>query len=96
MDNDEYWRVDLPGLTEAGARELLELISTSAIDGADYAFSSSPRGSYNRGFDHATVEAVVVSLRCAVAECADRSGIVPSVIEDMEHWLSWVEKFDNN
>ena len=85
---DEYWSIDIPGLTQEQALDLRERLGPEFHFGVIVA---SPRDFMTRGFDRPTVELLVHCLRAGLAAGGmsheDEAGAL-SMLEDCEEWLA--------
>ena len=84
---EEYWSIDIPGLTHEQAVRVRELLLADAPFGV---LLLDPAETLVRGFDRPTVE---LMLKCLEAGLAggdlpelDRSGAM-SMVEDFRDWL---------
>jgi hypothetical protein len=88
---DEYWSLDIPGLTEHQAVSLQERLAGEFEDGIIVA---SPRHFMVRGFDRASVNMLVSCLRAGLATGGmsdeDEAG-VKAMLEDFDAWLDQAE-----
>lgn len=88
LDANEYWSIDIPGLTEEKARALQETLAPEFDFGA---FVISPRDFMTRGFDRPSVELLAHCLRAGLAaggmSHSDTAG-AQSMLEDCEGWLA--------
>jgi hypothetical protein len=89
---DEYWSVDIPGLTEDQAVSLQErLAGEFECD----AIVISPRHVMVRGFSRTSVETLVSCLRAGLAAGGmsdeDEAG-AKGMLEDFEAWLDQAEE----
>jgi hypothetical protein len=86
--NDEYWSIDLPGLTEQKALQIKDIVAPLVDWGV---ILLNPRTSMCRFHDRATVELLVKCLRWA-AGSGDLTGVelsgAESLIADCEGWLA--------
>ena len=89
---DEYWSVDIPGLTEDQAVSLEERLAGEFECGV---IVISPRQSMVRGFSRPSVEKMVFCLRAGLAAGGmseeDEAG-AKSLLEDFEAWLDQAEE----
>ncbi len=85
MPTDPYWSVDLPGLSEDGARAVVEfarqrpeVFGPSACD---------PRQFLILGLDHTTVRSVADAVR----HSPRRDEIAESLLEVLDEWLDYAD-----
>lgn len=87
---DECWSIDIPGLTENEAASLQERLA-----GEYDVIVVSPRDFIVRGFDHASVVALVSCLRAGLAgggvSGEDTPPPAQGLLEDFEAWLDQAE-----
>lgn len=82
MAYEKYWSVDLPGLTESGAAELVNRADEFGVpDGGDVV---DPHTFLSLHLDRQTVEAMVESLRSGVAREPE---VATSLTGVLEEWL---------
>jgi hypothetical protein len=90
--NDEYWSIDMPGLTEEQAHEVKEVVAPLVDWGV---IVLNPRTSMCRFHDRSTVKLLLECLRLAVESgtlsAFDLAG-AESMIEDCEGWLAQAEE----
>lgn len=90
--SDEYWSIDIPGLTEEQALRIQEFALPDAQWGVTL---SDPKVWMVRGFDRATVELLRGCLLAGIAQGAldhtDAHG-AQSMVEDCETWLAQAEQ----
>jgi len=87
IDQDEYWSIDIRGLTEEQARTLHERLASEFDFGV---IVTSPRDFMTRGFDRPTVELLAHCLRAGLAVGGmshEDSAVAQSMLEDCEGWL---------
>lgn len=89
---DEYWSVDIPGLTEDQAVSLRERLAGEFECGVNIA---SPRHLMVRGFGRPSVGTLVSGLRAGLAaggmSAADEAG-VRALLENFEEWLDQADE----
>ncbi len=87
MTSDDYWNIDIPGLTEEQARALADRLMPEFEFGV---IVTDPRDFMVRGFDRSTVELVAHCLRADLTTGGvsheDTVGAM-AVLEDCEEWL---------
>jgi hypothetical protein len=84
-DLDEYWSIDVTGLDEQGAAQLLETVSSLGLGAFQSGSAIDPRIWYNRHFDRDTVKMLVIALQTSTdVGKEDRANL----LEDMVEWLS--------
>lgn len=88
---DEYWSVDLPGLTYDEASRLLAWAQANKVGiGGSLV---DPARTFTRHLDHATTEALHAAVAHYVATAAEhsqdaaRTQILRGVAEDLDDWL---------
>lgn len=90
--SDEYWSIDIPGLTEEQALRMREQVLSDAQSGV---ILSDPKVWMVRGYDRATVELLRKCLLAGLAQGtldhADAHG-AQSMVEDCETWLAQAER----
>jgi hypothetical protein len=84
---EEYWSIDIPGLTEDQARDFHDRLASEFDLGV---LVSNPTVFMTRGFDRATVELLAQCLRAGLEAGGmsheDWAG-AKSMLEDCESWL---------
>lgn len=84
---EEYWSIDIPGLTREQAVRVRELLLADAPFGV---LLLNPAETLVRGFDRPTVELMVKCLEAGLAGGElpelDRMGAM-SMVEDFRDWL---------
>jgi len=84
---EEYWSIDIPGLTREQAVRVRELLLADAPFGV---LLLDPAETLVRGFDRPTVELMVKCLEAGLAggelSELDRMGAM-SMVEDFRDWL---------
>lgn len=83
-DQERYWAIDVPGLTQAQAEWLVSTIGSSPYK--LHAIAADPRHWYTARFGRDTAEVVVAALR----ELAG-GDIAQGLSEDIEAWLEFVD-----
>ena len=87
MTSDEYWSLDIPGLTFEQANRIKEFALADSKWGV---IITDPRRMMVRGFDASTVKLLVGCLKIVLDresfEGEDEAG-VRSLLEDCEAWL---------
>jgi hypothetical protein len=89
---DEYWSVDIPGLTEDQAVSLQERL---AGEFERDVVIISPRHFMVRGFSRASVRLLVSCLRAGLAAGGmsdENEAGAKSMLEDFEEWLDQAEE----
>jgi hypothetical protein len=85
---DEYWSIDIPGLTREQAMDLQERLAPEFDFGV---IVTSPRDFMTRGFDRSSVELLAYCLRAGLAAGGmsheDEAGAL-SMLEDCDEWLA--------
>ena len=86
--SDEYWNIDIPGLTERQAHASEERLAGEFEYGV---IVTDPRDFMARGFDRSSVEILAHCLRAGLAtggmSYEDSAG-ARSMLEDCEEWLT--------
>ena len=88
---DEYWSIDIPGLTENEATSLQKRLAGEFDDDV---IVVSPRDFMVRGFDHASVVTLVSCLRAGLAGggvSGEGKACAQGLLEDFEAWLDRAE-----
>ena len=87
-NTDEYWSIDIPGLTQEQAVDLQERLTPEFDLGV---IVLNPQNVMMRWFDRPTVELLAHCLRAGLAAGgmghADEAG-ARSMLEDCEEWLA--------
>lgn len=92
MPADEYWSLDIPGLTEDQATSLQERLASEFEGGVIVA---DPRQWMARVFDRSSAALLASSLRAAldVGGMSDEDEIgAQSMLEDIEAWLDQADE----
>jgi hypothetical protein len=85
--SDEYWNIDIPGLTKKQARSLQERLAPESKFGV---IVTDPRDLMVRGFDRPTVELLAQCLRAGLAAGGmshEDTADAQSMLEDCQEWL---------
>lgn len=94
---DEYWGISFPGLTQAGAEQLLSFAESIDLDG----YTVDPAYFYVREMGRGTVEILLPLLRAGLdateSDLSDRDRWgAESMIEDMGDWLQHAEAVESD
>lgn len=85
---DDYWSIDIPGLTREEAVDLRERLTPKFDHGV---IVTSPRNFMSRNFDRSSVELLAHCLRAGLSAAGlvdeDEAGVL-SMLEDCEQWLA--------
>jgi hypothetical protein len=83
--SDEYWNLDIPGLTEAQAGDLERRLKPEFDFGV---IVTDPADFMVRGYERSTVELLLECLRIGrTASTEDQREVIGNLIEDFESWL---------
>jgi hypothetical protein len=89
VDEPYYWSLDIPGLSEIDARNLLFHVRRSPF--GKFASAANPHDFLNVSLDRATV----TSLLSALSDQHDRAVLTggnaanASLVEEFREWLAW-------